>query len=221
MAGRSPTAAGVIFDLDGVIIDSEELQYQAYTAVLATFGVAVSRAEYGREWVAKGRGPEYAVAAYNLSVSAAELRARKNPVYHAMLRDAVRLMPAAVPALERLHRCFPLALATNSNAADTHFVLDHFELHRYFAAVVTRECYVEAKPAPDAFRAAAVAIDRAPAVCVVIEDAYKGVMAAVGAGCRCIAVPNEFTRENDFSRATRVVESLAAVSVELVEELVR
>lgn len=212
-------AVGVIFDLDGVILDSEGLQFRAYSEVLAAFGVTVSAAEFGREWVTKGCGPEHAVATYALPVAADDLRARKNPVYHRMLRESARLMPGAEAALDRLHRRYPLALATNSNAADTNFVLEHFALRRYFTAVVTRECYREPKPAPDAFATAAGAIARAPASCVVIEDAYKGLMAAVRAGCACIAVPNEFTRSGDFSRARRVVGSLAEVTPELIEEV--
>jgi beta-phosphoglucomutase-like phosphatase (HAD superfamily) len=61
----------------------------------------------------------------------------------------------------------------------------------------------------------------APSRCVVIEDAYKGVIAAVEAGCACVAIPHEFTRGNDFSRATVVAASLDEVTVELVDELVK
>lgn len=210
---------GVIFDLDGVIVDSEGLQYEAYSRVLAAEGVAVSEAEYAREWIANGQGPEYAVRAYALPFSAEALRERKNPVYHALLRSAARLMPGAAEAVERLAGAFPLALATNSNRADTEFVLERFALRSHFAAVVTRECYPAAKPAPDAFRTAAAALGLPPERCVVIEDAYKGVLAASLAGCPCIAVPNRFTAGNDFRLAVAVVASLADVTAALVESV--
>ena len=79
---RGVASAGVIFDLDGVIVDSEPLQHQAYNLVLERFGIRVERDEYGREWIAAGRGPEYAVRTYALPVTADELRRLKDPVYH-------------------------------------------------------------------------------------------------------------------------------------------
>jgi HAD superfamily hydrolase (TIGR01509 family) len=212
--------AGVLFDLDGVIIDSEELQYQAYQHVLAPFGVRVSREEYGSEWVGKGRGAEYAVETYELALTPEEVRQRRTRVYFDILRNGVSLMPGVVAALERLRSRFALAVATNSNREDTAFVLEHLAVSQYFTAVVTRDMYAHAKPAPDAFLTAARGLGLPPQRCVVIEDAFKGVMAAARAGCKCVAIPHDFTRGNDFSAATRVVGSLDEVTVELIEELV-
>jgi HAD superfamily hydrolase (TIGR01509 family) len=212
---------GVIFDFDGVIADSEPLQYAAYSRVLRDFGVSVTREEYGREWIATGRGSEYAVKRFNLPLTPDEVKRRKNPIYHELLRAEVKLMPGAPEALQRLAPRFPIALATNSSEADACFVLDRFDLRGYFSALITREHYREAKPAPDAFLAAAAALGRDPRRCVVIEDAYKGIVAAAHAGCATIAVPNSFTEDNDFSLADRIVGSLDEVTVPLIEVLAR
>ena len=214
---RMPGA--IIFDLDGVLLDSEGLQYAAYSQVLAPYGVQVSRAEYARNWIAEGRGPEYAVETFGLPLSPAELRARKAPAYQALLRVDARLMPGAIAALTRLHIAAPLGLATNSTREEVEFVMQHFDLRRFFTALITREDYDKAKPEPDAFRTAAARLHRAPAECLVIEDAPRGVLAAHRAGCRVIAVPNEFTRGNDFSLAAAVVQRLDELTVELVERL--
>lgn len=210
--------AGVVFDLDGVIIDSESLQYRAYAQVLARWGVSVSPEEYGRYWISQGGGPEYASRQYRLPVSGPELRLLKNPIYHELLRE-VSLMPGVVAALGRLGQHFALAVATNSSQVDTAFVLERHRIRGYFAAVVTRESYVDAKPAPDAFVAAAAAIGWPTARCVAVEDSPRGVRAASRAGCRCVAVPHSFTRGDDFSLAARIVGSLDDVTVGLVDEL--
>jgi len=214
------SSGAIIFDLDGVLIDSEALQYKAYSQVLARFGVTVSTDEYAAHWIAAGRGPEYAVVTYALPLSPAELRALKHPVYHEILRREVTLMPAVVEALTRLHAHFPLAVATNSNRQDVAFVMDHFRLHRFFAAVVPREDYVQAKPHPDAFLAAAAGLGVAPRACLVVEDAYKGIVAAHRAGARAVAIPNAFTRDNDFSLAAVVLHGLDELTLALVERLV-
>jgi len=210
----------VIFDLDGVLIDSEHLQYQAYSEVLARFGVRVTRDEYAEHWIAGGRGPEYAVEKFALPLAPGELRELKHPVYHQLLRHQVTSMPGAVAALQRLQPHFALAVATNSNSDDVGFALDHLNLRRFIAAVVVRGDYARAKPAPDAFLTAATRLGVAAAACVVVEDSYRGIVAAHRAGAPAVAVPNEFTRGSDFSLAAAVLGSLDELSVELIERLV-
>ena len=213
-------SAGVIFDLDGVLIDSEALQYKAYSEVLARFGISVSLEEYAAHWIAAGQGPEYVIRTHGLQMHPDELRALKQPVYHDILRREVALMPGAAAALTRLQPHFPLAVATNSNRQDVSFVIDRFDLQRFFTAVVTREDYRDAKPQPDAFLAAATRLEVTPGACVVVEDAYRGVVAARRAGTAVVAIPNRFTRDNDFSLATIVLTNLDALSVGIVTQLV-
>jgi HAD superfamily hydrolase (TIGR01509 family) len=214
-------AAGqaVIFDLDGVLIDSETLQYRAYCSVLERFGIRVERDEYATHWIAAGRGPEYVAGRYDLALTPAQLRALKQPIYHDLLRREVKLMPGAAAALARLYPCFPLALATNSGRRDVDFVLEHFDLARYFTAVVTREDYAEAKPAPDAYLTAAARLQSTPPHCLVVEDAHRGILAAHRAGAQVVAVPHDFTRDNDFSLAVRVLNCLDELTAGLVSEI--
>lgn len=211
--------SAIIFDLDGVLIDSEGLQYQAYARVLRGFGVSITVEEYARYWIAAGQGPEYAVRTYDLPIAAAQLRALKNPVYHELLRAQAALMPGALAALERLRPRFVLGVATNSNHADVAFIMDHFGLRRFFAGIITREEYVLPKPNPDAFLAAAAGLKTAPRSCVVVEDTYKGIVAAHRAGAVPVAVPNSYTRDNDFTLAAAVLGSLDELTVAFVDAL--
>jgi len=211
--------AGIIFDLDGVLIDSEPLQYKAYAQVLGRFGVVVSAEEYGEHWTGKGRGAEYAVTAYGLPMHPDELRAIKKPVYHEILRNEVKLMPGSVEALTRLHKHFPLAVATNSSRTDVSFVMDHLGVRRFFTAIVTRDDYALAKPHPDAFLTAADRLNASPHACLVVEDAHKGIVAAHRAGAAVVAVPHAFTRYHDFSLASVVLRSLDELTVALVRKL--
>ncbi len=211
--------AGVIFDLDGVIIDSEALQHRAYNTVLARYGISVDAVCYGREWIANGQGPEYAVRTFGLPCTALELRRAKDPVYHALLREEITLVPGARAAIERLGAAFPLAVATNSHATDVDFVIDHFALRPLFTSIVTREQYRAPKPAPDAFTTAAARLGLPPERCVVIEDATKGMRAAAAAGCPCIAFPHDYTADNDTSTAAAVIGALDELTVALVDQV--
>src|SRR5882672_876001 len=95
-------AYGIIFDLDGVLIDSEGLYYRAYSEVLKPYGVTVSREEYEQYWIARGDGPEYIVEKHQLPVSPDELRQLRSPVYLQLLEREVKLMPYVEEALSQL-----------------------------------------------------------------------------------------------------------------------
>jgi HAD superfamily hydrolase (TIGR01509 family) len=186
---------------------------------LRDLGVSITLEEYVEHWIAAGQGPEYAVRTYRLPVDAPGLRALKHPIYHEILRQRAALMPGAREALARLEVRFPLGMATNSNCADVDYVLDHLGLRRFFASIITREDYVLPKPNPDAFLAAAAGLHTAPRACLVVEDAHKGMVAARRAGAVPVAVPNAYTRGNDFSLAAAVLGNLDELTVALVESL--
>ena len=215
----SACMSAIIFDLDGVLLDSEGLQYQAYAQVLRAFGVTITLEEYAQHWIAAGHGPEYAVRRYELPVDEPGLRALKHPVYHEILRQRAALMPGAFDVLARLHSRFSLGLATNSIRSDVAFVMDRFDLRRFFASIITREDYALPKPNPDAFLTAAAGLKVPPHACLVVEDAHKGILAAHRAGAVAVAVPNLYTRGNDFSLAAAILDSLEDLTVTLVEAL--
>lgn len=211
--------AGVIFDLDGVLIDSEGLYYRAYTEVLKPYGVTVTQREYEEYWIAQGIGPEYIVKKHNLSVSPHTLRTLRSPIFLKLLETEVRLMPYAKDALTHLSEHFGLTVATNSNREHLDFVLKRFGIDRFFDHTVARQDYERAKPEPDAFLAAAKRLGLAREQCVVVEDTYRGVTAAAKAGIACIAVPNEYTQNNDFSQAALLLPNLGELTFKVVRSL--
>ncbi len=207
---------GVIFDLDGVIADTERLQWQAYRRVLGEFGVDVGMEEYRRHWIAGGFGPEYACRTYRLPITPDELRARKAPAYVALLHEGVALCPGAAAALHRLRSGFRLGLATNTARAEVTFILERLGVAALFTATVAREDYATAKPAPDAYLTAADALGLASAECAVVEDTERGLRAALAAGAIGIAVPSDLTFDNDFTGATRRLGHLDELTPELL-----
>jgi HAD superfamily hydrolase (TIGR01509 family) len=209
----------VLFDLDGVLADTEPLHWAAYREVLLELGVDVGMDEYRHRFISRGGGPEYACETYRLPLTADELRARKLPRYLALLRRDVRPRPGARAALERLRGGFRTAVATNSVRAEVELILGALGLGPLLDAVVTREGYRDAKPAPDAYLAAAAAIGLGAAECVVVEDTPRGLGAALAAGMRAIALPNELTADNDFTGCTRRLAHLDELTPELLRTI--
>src|SRR5204862_1550941 len=134
-----------------------------------------------------GGGPEYACRTYRLPITPVELRARKGPVYLALAAEHVTARAGARAALERLRPAYRTAVATNSTRAEVDLILARIGVEGLLDAVVAREDYVRATPAPDAYLAAAAALGFAPAECVVVEDTQRGARAGVAAGMPVIA----------------------------------
>jgi HAD superfamily hydrolase (TIGR01509 family) len=210
---------GVLFDLDGVLVDSERVQWAAYRQVLAEFGVDVGIDEYRIHWIATGGGPEYACRTYALPITADELKARKAPVYLALAAEQATARAGAPAAVRRLRETHRLAVATNSTRAEVDLLLGRLGLGGLLHAVVAREDYTRAKPAPDAYLAAAAALGLPPAECVVVEDTQRGARAGLAAGMPVIAAPHDLTFDNDFTGCTRRIAHLDELTAELLATL--
>ena len=209
----------VCFDLDGTLVDSERLHWQAYSAVLRDYGAEIGLDEYGRRFIASGRGAEWACEHFRLPMDAAQLRSRKAAIYRKLIASGVPEMPGALACLKRLYGLWPLAVVTNSTRDEADVLLGPLGVTSLFDALVTREKYAEPKPAPDAYIAAAAILRAAPASCVAVEDTPRGVQAAHAAGLRAIAVPGEIMADQEFPGASRRVETLDGLTPELLRAL--
>ena len=209
----------MLFDLDGVLADTEPLHWTAYREVLLELGVDVGIEEYRNRFISRGGGPEYAVDRYRLPITADELRERKLPRYLALLRRGVQARPGARAAIERLRGGFRTAVATNSVRGEVDLILGSLGLAPLLDTVVTREDYRAAKPAPDAYLTAAARVGLGADECVVVEDTPRGIGAALAAGMRAIAVPNELTADNDFIGCCRQLAHLDELTPDLLKTL--
>jgi HAD superfamily hydrolase (TIGR01509 family) len=209
----------VIFDLDGLLADTEPLHCRAYQIALRARGVILTESEYAEHWVRSGKGIADWVSDHGLDLNPDEVRAHKSKCYLELLASSLRPMEGAIELLESLSGKKILALASSSYRDAVDGVLEGLQLAHYFKVIVSGLDVTKVKPAPDIFLAAARQAGAAPVECVVLEDAEKGVVAAFHAGMRCIAVPNRYTRNHDFSKATRVCTSLREVTLQSIEAI--
>ena len=209
----------VLFDLDGTLADTERLQWEAYRRVLLRHGVDLPLDLYRRRFIAVAGGAEWAVATYGLPLAAAALRAAKADEYQRLIAARVEPMPGARAALERLRPTHALAVATNTARAEVGVIMGHLGIRPLLDAVIAREDYAAAKPAPDAYLAAAAALGCPPGACVVVEDTPRGLQAGRAAGMRVVAVPSDLTADQDFTGATRRIDHLDALGPDLLDAL--
>ena len=211
--------SAVIFDLDGLLADTECLHCRAYQLTLLEHGVNLLEADYTEHWVRFGKGIADWVTMHSLPLDPHALRLRKAQHYLDLLVSSLRPMDGALDLLEFLHGKRKIALASSSYRDAVDGVLAGLGMAHYFDVIVTGLDVAQVKPAPDVFLKAARDLGIAPAQCLVLEDAEKGVMAAHTAGMRCIAVPNDYTRHHDFSKATKVCSTLKEITPKFLESL--
>ena len=232
-AGRRPgrRLAGVIFDMDGVIVDSEPLPMSTITEMAAERGIHLEPAllheltgvsmERVMEVVgARLAGPAGAAGAAAGGADSAAL----GRDYDARYLPRLRASAAPTPGLERLIAGLvaadvPMALASASTLAEIGAVTGALGLGGVLRGVASGEEVTRSKPAPDVYLLAVERLGAGPAGVVAIEDSATGVAAA--AGLVCVAVRTAVTHGHDFGPAALIVSSLEELDVAVLERLVR
>lgn len=209
----------IIFDMDGVIVDSEPLHERAFREIFHELGYGENhginfQAYIGRsdrvlwlDFIEKHRPPQ----------PLEMLLAAKQDRLIEILRREQPIFPGLVELLEKLAPHYLLAVASGSNHPVIDEVLAMKQLRRFFAAVTSTQDVGRTKPAPDVFLYAAQRLGVPPTRCCVIEDSAAGVTAARAAGMAVIALTHSLPREQ-LAGATHIVDSFAAVERLLLPE---
>ena len=202
-----PPFYAVIFDLDGVLADSEPWWNQIDAKLLAENGVSY-RGEYHRNvlGVSYRLAVEFYKNAFHISASVEELMRRRGEIATDFFANRVGLFPSAKATLEQLREMkLHLAVATSSVSASARPFLDRTGIRSLFCVVVTGDEVQQGKPHPDIYLRTAQKLGSSSEACLVIEDALAGVAAAKAANMRVAAIPDtlfvdprEYENEADY-----------------------
>jgi len=214
--GNGTRIRAVIFDMDGVLTDSEPLISAAATAMFAENGLRV-RPEDFLPFVGTGEDRYIGGVAenYGLRLDVAAAKRRTYEIYLAMVPEKLNAFPGA-QALVSACKNAGLRVAVASSADEIKITANLKKIGlppEGWDAIVAGESVKSKKPAPDIFLTAAARLDLAPRECAVIEDAVKGVQAAKCAGMRCVAVAQTFAADQ-LQAADLVRGRIAEVTVE-------
>ena len=202
---------GLVFDLDGVLIDTEYFQWRGWVEPLRKFGIELSKEDYFR-YIGKTANiiEGELIKNYQLDIQPGELYKEKEKILIEWFKHKdLSLMPFAREAIE-FFKSLSLKLAICSGAPrdEVHLKLKRKDLTKYFPVVVSRDDVVNGKPFPDMYALAVKKIGLSPGECFAFEDTEYGVRAAKSAGLTCYAIPNEFSLKQDFSLADKVFKDL-------------
>ncbi len=201
----------VVFDLDGLLFNTEELYQDVGTELLRrrghVFGADLLNAMMGRP---SRVALQLMIDHHGLSDTVETLAAETAEIFPAVLDARLALMPGAEQLLAALeHADIPKAIGTSSGRRFVTGVLGRFHLEPRFEFILTAEDVVEGKPQPEIYLKAASRLGVEPAEMMVLEDSHNGCRAAVSAGAIAVAVPGGHSHSHDFTGAAIVAQSLA------------
>lgn len=220
---------GVVFDFDGIIVDSEPLHYRAFQKVLEPLGAGFTWQEYVDRYMGFDDRDAFREA-FNVNrlpldqATLTGLIAAKAALFHDVAAEGVVPYPGVVELVRSLAGKVPLAICSGALRSDIEPVLRMLSLNDAFDCLVTAEDVAASKPDPASYRLAVQRLQQrfpaaaiAAARVIAIEDTPAGIESARGAGLKVLAVTNSYPA-TDLSAADRVVAALSAISV---EELLR
>jgi beta-phosphoglucomutase len=217
--------AGVIFDMDGVLVDSADAHYRSWLALATEIGKKVSRERFAATF---GRTNRDIIPLLFGPVSEVQCEAhsrRKEVLYRESVRSAPPIMEGAPALLRDLCRAgFRLAVGSSGPKENVELIVRAMQAEPMFAALVTAEDVTRGKPAPDVFLVAASRLGLSPQRCVVIEDAPAGIAAAREAGAIAVALlsthrADDFPATGSPAGPHRLVRRLAEIHPEILRDL--
>jgi len=209
----------VVFDLDGVVVDSEQVWDEVREQLARERGGRWhERAQADMMGMSSTEWSRYMHDVIGLDDSPEQINGEVVRRLLERYRESLPLLPGAVEAVERLAEAWPLGVASSSNREVIDAVLDEAGLAGFFRATVSSEEVERGKPAPDVYLEAARRLGVEPNTCAAVEDSRNGIHSARAAGMRVIAIPNPHYPPSDdvLAEADVVLHSLDELTVERV-----
>lgn len=215
MAKTIEDVRALIFDMDGVLVDSEPLHLLAYQELFSVHAIEYTEAHnqefLGCKDIAMA---EILVERWTLPFSPEQLVQNKETILARLLRSDAQMRPGVTKLLEEARALnIPCAVASSATLPTIQLVVDVLGIRQYFHHLSSGDEVEHGKPAPDVFLLAAKRLGVPPEHCLVIEDTFNGIKAAKAAGMFCIAIPCDATRHQDHSQADVNLNSLEEVSL--------
>jgi beta-phosphoglucomutase family hydrolase len=205
----------VIFDLDGVVVESEKAHIAAEKQTLLEYGVKISADELHKYTgtTAKFMFSEL-IRQYRINTTFEEMFQQKEDILFRLLEEDAEPTKGIITLLRKLRsKKIKLAIGSGSTKKQIRYVLNKLDIAHFFDSVVGAEDIVHGKPDPETFLRASAELDVDPSECLVVEDSELGVQAAKRAHMKCIGYRNPNSGNQDLSKADIITEDFSELNI--------
>jgi HAD superfamily hydrolase (TIGR01509 family) len=213
----------VIFDMDGVIVDTEPVHHYAYNQHFKQLNIDVSPEMYATFTGNSTKNIfERLKVQFNLSDDVPTLVETKRNLFNEAFdsKEDLYLLDGVEDLIKDLHQNgMQLVLASSSATVTINRIFNRFGLHQYFTHIVSGEDFPKSKPHPAIFQQAAFLAKTPVENCIVIEDSTNGILAAKSAGIYCIGYDSFHSKMQDYSMADRVIRNFDELSFETIQTI--
>lgn len=213
----------VIFDMDGVIVDTEPVHKYAFFKHFKQIGLEISNKEYDTFRGLSTKNLYQKIKdKYNLKQGVEELVQQKRNIFNQAFEEKkdLDLLPGMRNLIENLYKeKFQLILATSSARVTLTKVFNRFKLFPYFSHIVSGEDFPKSKPDPAIFLKAVELSKKTKQNCIIIEDSTNGVLAANAAGVFCIGYSNERSGDQDLKNANMIIHHFNELTPQIIKYL--
>jgi HAD superfamily hydrolase (TIGR01509 family) len=211
----------IIFDMNGVITDDEEIHEIATQEIFESIGIDLTSEIYrdlclGRTDLASFKDliKHYNVRDQNME----ELIAAKSSKYQLLIQGKLKVYPGVILLIKELHKKYNLALTSSSTFDEVHTVIRQLDIKKFFKIVVTSKDVVHGKPDPEPYLLTAKKLNVKSENCLVLEDSQNGVQSAIAAGMKCIAIPNTEKRDK-LKKADQIIDSYSIITDTFIQNV--
>jgi len=213
-------AKAIIWDMDGVIVDSGSYHCRAWQYVFHKRGVEFTEADFQHHFGQRNDTIICSAMGEDVSLDVmADIAEAKEAKYRELVSQNIKAQPGAIELIEALGKDgLSMAIGSSAPMENIQLILQSLDIEKCFQAIVYGREVTEGKPSPQVFLLAAEKLGVKPENCIVIEDAVAGVAGAINAGMKCIAVTTTHDVEK-LAQADIVVDSLETVSLKDIDRL--
>ncbi len=217
----------IIFDMDGVIVDSEKLWWKAIDEQMEKHGIQINRSPALKKFInthVRGRSQKYAInmakKRFGLKGSYEQLLNERLNILIRIFKQELKAISSSIPLIRLLHQNrYPLAIASSSPKRIINFVIKQFKLKPLFKIIVSGDDFKKSKPHPEIFLKCAKLFKKKPSNILVIEDSISGIQAAHRAKMKCIALKQPYTSYKYLKTADLIVNKLSKITVRVIKNL--
>jgi HAD superfamily hydrolase (TIGR01509 family) len=211
----------IIFDMNGVITDDEEIHEIATQEIFKSIGIDLTSEIYrelclGRTDMAsfKDLMKYYEVRDQNMD----KLIAAKSSKYQLLIQGNLKVYPGVISLIKKLHQKYTLALTSSSTFDEVHTVVRQLNLKKFFQTIVTSKDVVHGKPDPEPYFLTAKKLNVKCENCLVLEDSENGVQSAISAGMKCVAITNT-EDQNNLTKADRIIDTYTILTDTFIQNV--